>query len=232
MEVRIPTCLCLAGINRRCVRVKGMVQRLSLHGVVSKDELPIALRSLEAVSGMQGHEFHSKKQIYEPKYRFVPPTPQSAQTEQYRLFVVYPDVADSTNCNVEAQEIPEAGRNIKLISQSVDSSPISQGDVGTFMQSLGYQYKSEFELKGLEFVLHKNLVLHIFQLFNGSELLDKSEQRIVVAFVDVESVTDLPAVEKANSLLLSTQQELKGVLSLQVPARQSFNTRMPRVQQR
>ena len=209
-----------------------MVQRLSLHGVVSKDELPIALRCLEAVSGMQGRKFHSKKQIYEPKYRFVPPTPQSAQTEQYRLFVVYPDTTDPSNCYVESQEIPEAGRNIKLISQSVDSSPILQGDANEFMQNLGYQHKSEFELKGLEFVLHKSLVLKVFQLFNGSEHLDKSEQWLVMAFVDVESVTDLHAVEKANSILLSTQQELKGVLSLRVPARQSFNTRMPRVQQR
>lgn len=189
----------------------------------------MAVRCLEAVSGMTARPFEIRREIWEPKYRQASQLQgQGGTSEQYRIFLT----DSSSGKFLEVEEVPEAARNIKVISQSVMNAHINVGieDLPQFMQEIGYEKKRCYVMKGLEYVLHGSVLVHLFHLYDDkNQPLEKSQQYAVRASVDVESVTDLKAVEQATQLLNMTQQELKGVLPLKTPSRGAFNTRMPRV---
>lgn len=206
-----------------------MVQRLTLAGILPQEEQTMAMRCLEAISGMTSRPFEIKREIWEPKFRQTSqPQGQGGIAEQYRIFLT----ESSSGHSLEVEEVPEAARNIKVISQTVLIAQISVGIeyLPQFMQDIGYEKKSSYIMRGFEFVLHGSVLVHLFHLFDGSDQpLEKFQQYAVRASVDVESVTDLNAVEQATQLLNMTQQELRGVLSLKTPSRGAFNTRIPRV---
>ena len=194
----------------------------------------MAAKCLRSISGMDPRPLETVREVWEPRFRYdasVASTPgQASQVEQYRLFVV----ASGGKRFLESYEIPEPGRNMKVVSQSVLSSEFlgnESADVPGFLAELGYEKKSVHVLRGEEYVLHDDVIVHMFQLYSADgELLDESQQNTVIAHVDVRSVRDLQAVQRGTQLLLGIQQELRGVVVLRIPNRNSFNTRMPRLQ--
>lgn len=208
-----------------------MVQQLSLWASLSVSEQSVALETLEAVTGMGPREFTHEICIWEPTNEFHPHTGhgQVNQIEQYRIFSIRS--AENDPWVLEVQEVPETGRTLKVISQSVLRTKLVQGDLKIFLNDIGYSFTSKFKIRGLEFVSKRGVTFHLFRLYDDEtdNLLDESGQWVVKAFFDVTSVTDLPAIEVATAELETAQQDLRGILSLVVPSRASFNTRYRRV---
>lgn len=219
-----------------------MVQELSLYGVVAEQEQPIFLSALTSWSGMRPREFQEHILCWEPTYPFRPKLAagQVNQIEQYRIFARQNDplcrpfqenkqALSQEKWEISVHEVPEAGQALKLISQSVLTTPIHEGDPFDFLATLGYTYKDEYWVKGYEFVI-KNVVLRIFRILTCSadqlSLADPSKQFLVKAHISCKSVTDLPAIEAATAELLGFQKDVKGLVSLDQPERQAFDTRV------
>lgn len=219
-----------------------MVHELSLYGVVAEQEQPIFLSALTSWAGMPPRGFQEHVLSWEPTYPFRPKLAagQVNQIEQYRIFARQYDSLcrpfeenkqelSKEKWELSVHEVPEAGQALKLISQSVLTTPIHEGDPFEFLTTLGYTYKQEYWVKGYEFVI-KNVVLRIFQILTCSDgqldLVDPSKQFIVKAHISCKSVTDLPAMETATAELLALQKDVKGLVSLDLPERQAFDTRV------
>lgn len=219
-----------------------MVHELSLYGVLPEKEEHIFLSTLASWSGMQPREFQDHILVWEPTHPFRPKLAagQVNQIEQYRIFARHSDAVCRPFSKHEAElakeaweisihEVPEAGKALKLLSQTVLSTPVVEGDPFAYLSTLGYTYKSEYWIKGYEFVI-KNVVLRIFRVLAASDgdiaLVDPSKQYTVKAHVACKSVTDLPALEAATTELLAFQKDVKGLISIQLPDRQAFDTRV------
>lgn len=193
-----------------------MVQRLSLYGQLTESELPLAKQCVEALCGMPARVFRQHRRTFKP----------CVSGDLYKLSLV------STNGEVflEGSGLPEVGQAIKVVSQAVFSGRILEGTYDAFISELGYEFDCACCLVGYEFVHDKTAVLRIYKVLDENEQpVEKiSSQYVVMLYVDVASVTDLAAVEKATQQILHTQQELKNVISFRMPQRQAFNTKMPR----
>lgn len=207
-----------------------MVQQLSLWASLADSERHITLETLGAITGMRPREFEQQINVWEPTNEFHPHTGhgQVNQIEQYRVFAT--KLFENASWTLEVQEVPETGRTLKVISQSILRTKLLEGDLETFLHDLGYSFASKFKLRGLEFVSKRGVTFHLFRLYDDEKnsLLDESRQWIAKAFINVASVTDLPAIEVATAELENAQQDLRGVLTLSVPSRASFNTRYRR----
>lgn len=127
-----------------------------------------------------------------------------------------------------------------------------------FLDKLGYVFRHEYWKKGLMYV-HGNIVIQIFRLCQYSiqanqqqngflttkailamdlaglealenlTLLDPTGRWTVQAFVNVELVTDIDAINLATAELEKFKLDVSGLLDLEMPDRNSFDTRVKRV---
>ena len=190
-----------------------MVQRLSLYADLNPQNYVKAVRSLEVFCGMEAHKFNESRSIYVP----------ISEGDLFRLFLV----RSEGKTYLESSEAPEAGKAIKVISQSYFRAEILDGNVDNFMTDLGYRFDSDFEVEGVEFVYNQLITFKVFKILTEASK-DLASQYVVSMSVDVETVTDLKAVDLATQQLLNAQQELKSCISFRRPQNRAFNTRTPR----
>lgn len=216
-----------------------MVVRLSLYGSVPETELEITLHTLRALSGMKSINFKESVLVWEPKYAFKPrlAAGEINQIEQYRIFtkcpamVIYDDDENLLNYEwtMEVQEVPEPGRDQKAIFQQILQSKVQQGNLFRALENLGYKYSKQFWLQGYEFVVG-HVVLRLFRIHapDPKQLVDSTGQFTLVAHVDVGKLTDRNAIEVATNELEGVQTDLKTLVSLELPSRNQFDTRVRR----
>jgi mediator of RNA polymerase II transcription subunit 18 len=105
------------------------------------------------------------------------------------------------------------------------------------MKKLGYVYTFEYWQTGFTFVLG-DVVVKIFHICvlpdkpesemedESLQLLDPSGKWMVKAYVNVQQLTDLKGLSNANSQLEKLQNELASLVTLRVPDRLAFDTRI------
>ncbi|CDO56388.1 hypothetical protein DV495_001287 [Geotrichum candidum] len=228
-----------------------MPQQLSLYSSVADADLKISLHTLVSLTGQKPNPIFNHNLIFTP--RPVNPANLQQQQQQHELYrmrlsrkvetvsqvIPYAKLPASPDRNyarwtAHVAELPEAGKR-KVVSQALLSTVILDDEPFSFVGSLGYEYGSEYWIKGYQFIYNDTITIHLFRLcvFNTAtdtlELLDKSGKWIVKAYSDVALVTDIEGINAATAALETLKTDLSGLFDLVQPERNCFETRMKRV---
>lgn len=225
-----------------------MPQQLSLYSSVPDADLKISLHTLVSLTGQKPNPIFSHHLIFMPQP--INPANTQQQHELYRMrlsrdvdtaayVIPYAKLPTSSDRNyahwtAHVAELPEAGKR-KVVSQALLSTTILDDEPFRFVGSLGYEYSSEYWIKGYQFIYNDTITIHLFRLcvYNSNtgtlELLDKSGKWIVKAYSDVASVTDIEGINAATAALETLKTDLSGLFDLVQPERNCFETRMKRV---
>ncbi|ODQ81257.1 hypothetical protein BABINDRAFT_160632 [Babjeviella inositovora NRRL Y-12698] len=152
---------------------------------------------------------------------------------------------------IQLSDIPLAGKR-STTSQAIYESTITSGNVLPYLTVLGYKMETEFWVQGHRF-FHNRIIIELTRIFVANtetfqremgerenktpekiplQLLDRSGQFLVRAYVNVAKMTDVDALSRANTELLLLQAELAGLFDLAMPDRMCMDGRVATVQEK
>lgn len=230
------------------------MQQISLYAKINNSQLKICLHALASLTGMDPTTILQHTMVWAPAPKYTPKIlpGQGGQLDQYRIHVTndskseekekiisYVQSKDSKEeidnlanrqWHFQIMEMPEAGKQ-KTTSQSISSWSVKKGDSFQFLQSLAYKFQFEYWQKGFQFVYGNAVIqltrIHILdETTKAIKLLDPSQQWIVKVYIDVGHLTDIEALNKAVKELEKVKTELHGLMNLEIPDRNAFDTRI------
>lgn len=217
-----------------------MVQQLSLFASITQSQYNLTIASFSTLTGFPPVQFQSYNLISSPKTIVkYEPNSKNAQYEQYKIILKSPFVPELPRSKykewiLQVNDIPSAGKR-KINTQSILESNIQLNDksqtIETILDDFGYKIENEYVIKGERFFYANNITIEIFQLLvknnesSNWEILN-NDSFIIKAFINVEKATDIENLQKSSQHLLNLKTELQGLIELNIPDRNSMDSRI------
>jgi len=219
-----------------------MVQQLSLFSSIPTSQLPLITSSFSTLTGFPPLHFKNYNLISSPKTIVkYEPNSKNAQYEQYKMIAktsFNPELENLEQLGqyrewiLQINDIPSAGKR-KINTQSILESNIQLQEQGqtieTILNDLGYKIETEYVVSGERFFHSNNIIIEIFQILikiDGKWKAINDDDYVIKTFINVEKSTDIELLQKSSQFLLNLKNELTGLVELDIPDRNSMDSRI------
>ncbi|CEP24946.1 unnamed protein product [Cyberlindnera jadinii] len=210
-----------------------MVQQLSLFAKVEANQHPLLTKVLSTLTGLPPHKLEYLSLLMVPKNIVkYEPNSKNAQFEQHRLklntsFDPSKQKSDYKEWILQATDIPSAGKRKTLTQNLVESCIVlkESQNIESMFDKLGYTVEKEFVVRGQRWC-YGNVVIKVFQVLVGEERTPLDSSYVVKCFVNVDKTTDVELLQRSTQELLSLKNELTGLIELEIPDRNSMDSRI------
>lgn len=209
-----------------------MVQQLSLFAQVEHSQHTLLTTVLSTLTGQQPQKTSCLTLLATPKNIVkYEPNSKTAQFEQHRLMLktAFDTETQRTKYKawiVQASDVPSAGKR-KTVTQNIVESCLTlhpQQNIDTVLLKLGYVVSMEYVVQGMRWC-YGNVVIDVFQVVTmDKKPLDPSY--VMKCFINVDKTTDVELLQRSTQELLGLKTELSGLVELDIPDRNSMDSRI------
>ncbi|CAH00835.1 Srb5p [Kluyveromyces lactis] len=145
------------------------------------------------------------------------------------------DSNNKTNWAFQISDIPAAGNNRKLSSQTIHESVIqsSSGSVSSFIDELGYVNDFQYINVGVKFQFLSGVVMEIYKVWQVVQKDQEVSMKLITkdgfmikAMYNVNKSTDIESLNNGSQLLLKLKTDLRDYIELDIPDRKCMDTRL------